>query len=605
MGVNEAVLAPRRCRSVVAALAVVAAHVSQAAPASAYELEEHLQTAQRAYLAVCNELTGKAQQPPPALDEQQHRRLVEIACEHAESRAIHYGQYVALSGDHLSEEAFGNLKGDLDAESLVTYLNLAIHDADHFFPGNVRQYEEKHDRALDLAIAAAELSKDPEAWLQVRKQFWVAFYAAAYGDHFLQDSFAGGHGSFNRAASTPAASRAFHNTLNEEGVILRDGAGRTWVAFGDGHLNLHTQGEAQPCVPLDAKDVGRLVKRAAPEEESDIGHNRGALLVQEATSASVRDFILAFVTGVRSAPRERAVVLRLPAECLGTRSEGCTPNTTVTKLRQQTPSTAFARLSLCTPVETYEAPLSVLQRELEQCWAAPLPAASAATQAAAVPAAAILPPATQPRQCSAQTAAFEQGLGDLRGHYQDELAQLDKRGEWAPLLGAMDPARLRFDLAPEAVYLARLAPTDHLLAAALSLRSYDLLLWGPSFGYYSHVADGIPSDRGLMGGFTFGLPLGLKYGSLLSWEAVFRPTLYLPLSGDRQTTYLSLPVGLQLGVQVLWMTLALSVAYAGNYAFEAEPRARDLGWAHGIETAFALRFAFGLEGGGYKSAPPF
>jgi hypothetical protein len=152
----------------------------------------------------------------------------------------------------------------------------------------------------------------------------------------------------------------------------------------------------------------------------------------------------------------------------------------------------------------------------------------------------------------------------------------------------MDPARLRFDLAPEVVSLARLGPTDHLLAAAISLRSYDLLLWGPSFGYYSHVADEGPSDRGIMGGFTFGLPLGLKYGSLLSWEAVFRPTLYLPL-----------------GVQILPVTVALSVAYAGNYAFEAEPRARDLGWAHGIETGLALRFAFGLEGGGYKSAPPF
>jgi hypothetical protein len=574
-----------------AVVACTLAWLGAASSASAYELQEHLQTARLAYLSVCEELLSRN---APALDALQRRRLREIACEHASSRAIHYGQYVALSGDHLSEEAAGNLKGDLDAESLVTYLDLAVHDADHFFPGNLRQYEEKHDRALDLAVAAAALGAEGEAWLQVRVQFWVGFYAAAYADHFLQDSFAAGHGSFNRAASTPAASRKFHNTLNEEGVVLRDATGRTWISFGDGLLNLHTDGET-PCVEPDPEGEGRLRQSVHPVHGADhraVGHNRGAWLVQQATRASIRDFLLTFITGVRSPPRERAVVLRLPTECLGSKSEGCSPDATIEQRKAADTSPVFARLARCTEAVALEAELKKRQAELEGCWA---PTSSPAPGA----------PLARPPDCAKQTDALEASLQELRKNYGNELESMDKRGEWAPLLGAMDPARLAFDGALETVYLARLAPTDQLLAGLLSFRSYDLLLWGPLLGAYTHIGDGGPSDRGLVGGITLGLPLGLKYGSVLSWEAVFRPLLYVPLDGPHRSVHVSFPIGLQLGVQVLDLTLALSVAYAGNYAFEFEPGARSLGWANGIETALAVRFAFGLTGGGYKSAPPF
>ena len=75
----------------------------------------------------------------------ERRRLEEVACENYENRAIHYGQYVGLAADHIAAENLGSLHGDLDAENLATYLKLAVDDADHFFPGNLRRFEREHN----------------------------------------------------------------------------------------------------------------------------------------------------------------------------------------------------------------------------------------------------------------------------------------------------------------------------------------------------------------------------------------------------------------------------------------------------------------------------
>ena len=427
-------------------------------------------------------------------------------------------------------------------------------------------------------------------WTQVRIRYWYAFYRSAFADHFLQDAFAPGHDSFNRPASTPAASRKFHNTLNREGLVLRDGVGRIWAAYGDGLLNFQTpdapvclfEGEGKP-------SQGRLYRPSedVPEKLQRVGHNRGAFLAQAAERASVRDFILTFVTGSRSPPRERAVALRLPANCLGSPAVGCTTEQTILRRTEEGgPMEVYSKLADCTPAKQRDRYIEAHEQALEHCWRT----ANASA-------------------CDAQNRAFEKAAKFLSAAYEEDLVAGGQRadlGAWIPLISAMDPARLRYGAAVSGIYQPRLAFDDQLLAAAVDFRTYALLgFWGPMVGYYSNLSDSGSIDKGLLLGVTLGVPLGLKYGSVLSWEAYLRPTVYMPLAGDRRVGFTALPLGVQLGLQIVSVTLGVSAAVSPSYGFQTGPAARDLGWAFGFETGLALRCSFGLLGGGLKSAPPF
>ena len=81
------------------------------------------------------------------------------------------------------------------------------------------------------ALAAAKL----QGVAQI-EGFEEAIYDSAFGDHFLQDSFASGHMGFNRPASSAAAAKVFHDEWNRRGRTVSNRRGEVWKTYGDGRL---------------------------------------------------------------------------------------------------------------------------------------------------------------------------------------------------------------------------------------------------------------------------------------------------------------------------------------------------------------------------------
>lgn len=591
-----------------------------------FELEEHVEVGRRGYLEACD-LLVKGRGKGALASAAALRRLDELACHQPTNLAIHYGQFVALSGDHVGMDQLGTVHGDIDAENLLVYLKLAIQNADHFFPANVRKYEEMHDRALDLAASAASLAKAEEAWLQVRKQFWLAFYVSAFADHFLQDTYAAGHGSFNRPASTPAASRGYHNTLNEEGVILRDGAGRIWASYGDGKLNLHRPPEKpskkskrskkreqfEICTPKPKADADQRPGRlCAPGEwleppDERPSHERGRRLLIAASRESIRDVLLAFVTGRRSPTREVGVARRIPTDCLGSKTEGCTIDATIDA--QKLSADLEKELLLLGQMDAptlldNERNANRAQYEVERCEAKAM-AKEAKAKSKPAPAGAEREGEAIAESCVGKRKKWHKALDTLRTSYEGEALRVTNEGFWSPTLAAQDPAHLKQYVGGEWLYFARAAPWRHLTGPAASLHFYTpLFTWGFRAGYYWRVGESGPSDYGLAVGMTVGVPLGTRYGSVISWEATLRPTLYAPIDGPEQVSYWSIPVGARVGIQLGSLTVGLGLAYSPAYAGETGTATDQSGWAHGWEGALSLTWGSGVTGGGLKSAPP-
>ena len=109
----------------------------------------------------------------------------------------------------------------------------------------------------------------------------LAIFESAFADHYLQDSFAAGHMGFNRAASSAAAAKSFHDAWNARGRVATDRAGHRWVTFGDGRLD-------------------------------DPANEEGRRHLIEAATLSVRGVLTAFVLGARVPADEIAVWQILP-----------------------------------------------------------------------------------------------------------------------------------------------------------------------------------------------------------------------------------------------------------------------------------------------------
>jgi len=244
--------------------------------ASAWGYVEHYSLGRESYTNACKDLAEPWFKHEIEKDDEKYRRYL-IACEDPSLHSNQYGQFTALSGDHLDANNTQGTKSDIAAKNFVEYLIRAVQDADHFHPAAPLKWREYHERALKAALKAT----GDEPYLEQVDDFWLAFYLNAFGDHFLQDSFAAGHSGFNRPSSTPSASYNFHKEMNARGKLLRDGAGREWFTFGDDHLEFSNN----------------LLARER--------------VLNEAT-ASVRDFLFTFIVGKRWRQLEREVALGLP-----------------------------------------------------------------------------------------------------------------------------------------------------------------------------------------------------------------------------------------------------------------------------------------------------
>jgi hypothetical protein len=197
-------------------------------PAAAYRGREHRALGAEAYRATCKRL-----EPLKDRDEATAARFA-LACNNLEVQALVYGQACNVSGDFSSDPGdLQSARGAALVPSRKNYLLLALTNAAHFQPLATREWRHFHQLAIDEALAASRAQGAAQI-----AAFEDAFYDSAFGDHFLQDSFAAGHMGFNRPASSAAAAKGFHDVWNRRGRKVRNRNRDEWTTYGDGHLDL-------------------------------------------------------------------------------------------------------------------------------------------------------------------------------------------------------------------------------------------------------------------------------------------------------------------------------------------------------------------------------
>lgn len=188
---------------------------------------EHRAIGAESYIAACARL-----QPLKDRDPETAIRFT-MACGNVETQAFLYGQGAAVSGDFLADPRdFVTAYGVSVVTSRRNYWGLALTNVAHFHPLATREWRSFHADAVAEALAAAQMRGVKQI-----EGFEQAFYDSAFGDHFLHDSFAAGHMGFDRAASSAAASKAYHDEWNERGRWVANRRGEVWKTYGDGRLD--------------------------------------------------------------------------------------------------------------------------------------------------------------------------------------------------------------------------------------------------------------------------------------------------------------------------------------------------------------------------------
>jgi hypothetical protein len=490
--------------------------------ARAWAFSEHYDLGREAYSEVCEELVHAQPNVHLAyehfrgsLDVSAQRRL-DIACRDPGTLAHQYGQFVALSGDHLDIKDIEGLNANIAAKDFIDYLLRASHNAEHFHPQAPNEWRQYHEEALKHALEA----KDDPTYLGEMRVFWKAFYLSAYGDHFLEDSFAAGHSGFNRPASTPSASDKLHGYYNSNGKLLRDSVGREWLSYGDFNLD-----------------------RAGDEE--------GRRRVLEATKASVRDFIVAFVLGRRSFALENDADVRLPVHS----NTGCYCRTANAHSRSFISYNRFADW-----------------RYLD-AWDAEL--------------------AGRPLLTRTVLARRPPSAGC---------------GEWGSLLQVQEPASYAITHNLGVTQLARLNNYEHVLASTYSFAIYTRKLrFGMDLGWYWSTREA--GNTGVLLAPTASMPLGGKYGTILAWDLDAKFIALFPAMAYRHSTdyvqHLAGAIGLGVSVQLGRLNLRASagptLSWSNALAVDNDAWSNPgFGWY----SQLGVQFIFSPEGGGRLRPPP-
>jgi hypothetical protein len=251
---------------------VVAALLGAPRAALAWATVEHQELGAASYRQACADVA-----PAAAGDARALARLEQVCGRNLEVQAALYGDATAVAGDFVADPTeLISPAGAWRFSSPKHYYLLALENSAHFNPMATQSWAEYHQRAVEDAVEAAALDGLPgvERWGR-------AFRENAFADHFLQDSFAAGHMAFNRRASSAGAAKTFHDYWNARGRLVRDREGSTWTTFGDGLLD-------------DPRNVD------------------GRRHVLGAATRSIRDVLLAFVTGRRHPGEELAALNALP-----------------------------------------------------------------------------------------------------------------------------------------------------------------------------------------------------------------------------------------------------------------------------------------------------
>jgi hypothetical protein len=238
-----------------------------------WDYVEHLSLGNESYRRACDTLRAEV---GTSSDQSLIKRL-DIACDNLDIVAQLYGQATALAGDRFGGPAdFLSTRAGWKVASRKQYYSLALANTTHFHPYATREWRRYHSQSVAHAIdASKKVGLDAVDGLQ------LALFEAAFADHFLHDAFSAGHMGFNRAASSVAASLAYHDRWNAKGRIVRDRAGRSWKTYGDGHLD----------IPANADGRDHAVRVA---------------------TLSIEGVLRAFVLGTRNADHELEIWRALP-----------------------------------------------------------------------------------------------------------------------------------------------------------------------------------------------------------------------------------------------------------------------------------------------------
>jgi hypothetical protein len=260
------------------ALTAFLAPLASATPAFAWASVEHQEIGRASYLRACADLTATvASRGAPASDAGAKERLERVCGANLPVLAKLYGDATAIAGDFLGHPSeFLSQTGAWRFSSKKSYYLLALENGAHFNPTSTRSWAEYHQQAITYALAGAA-----GRGLAAVEELQLAIFESAFADHYLQDSFAAGHMGFNRAASSAAAAKSFHDTWNARGRVATDRDGHRWVTYGDGRLD-------------------------------DPANEAGRQHVMEAAALSVRGVLGAFVLGARAPAEELAVWQILP-----------------------------------------------------------------------------------------------------------------------------------------------------------------------------------------------------------------------------------------------------------------------------------------------------
>jgi hypothetical protein len=245
-------------------------------PAFAWSTVEHQEIGRDAYLGACADVRAAvaARKSP---DPRVAARLDRVCGANMPVFARLYGDATAIAGDFLGHPSeFLSQSGAWRFSSKKYYYLLALENSAHFNPTSTRSWAEYHQQAIAYALTGAAADG-----LVVVEQLQLAIFESAFADHYLQDSFAAGHMGFNRAASSAAAAKSFHDTWNSRGRVATDRAGDRWVTFGDGRLD----------DPKNAEGKRHLMRAA---------------------TLSMRSLLTAFVLGVPAPEDDLAIWQLLP-----------------------------------------------------------------------------------------------------------------------------------------------------------------------------------------------------------------------------------------------------------------------------------------------------
>jgi hypothetical protein len=257
-------------RSTIGVVVVLALAAPRAA--HGWATTEHQELGAASYRQACADVAEAA-----AGDAQARGRLERACGRNLAVQAALYGDATAVAGDFVADPTeLISPSGAWRFSSPKHYYLLALENSAHFNPMATQSWAEYHQRAVDDAVAAAALEGLPSV-----ERWGRAFRENAFADHFLQDSFAAGHMAFNRRASSAGAAKTFHDHWNARGRLARDREGSTWTTFGDGLLD-------------------------------DPRNADGRRHVLEAATHSIRDVLLAFVTGRRHPTEELRALDVLP-----------------------------------------------------------------------------------------------------------------------------------------------------------------------------------------------------------------------------------------------------------------------------------------------------